>query len=144
MDIQRVLFVCIHNSARSQMAEAYLNRLGAGKYRAESAGLEPGTLNPYVVKVLREDGIDISGHTTQGVQALITAGRSFDQVITVCDEARAERCPMFPGKAQRLHWSFPDPSSFVGSDDQKLIFTRKVRDQIKARIQGFIKESGHD
>ncbi|MFA5928509.1 MAG: methionine-R-sulfoxide reductase [Candidatus Margulisiibacteriota bacterium] len=96
---KKVLFVCIHNSARSQIAEAYLNKLGGDRYIAESAGLEPGRLNPLVVQVLQEDGIDISQKGTQGVLDLLKQNRQFDLVITVCDQASGERCPAFLGQA---------------------------------------------
>jgi arsenate reductase len=133
-----VLFVCIHNSARSQMAEAFLNRIGAGRFTAESAGIEPGRLNPVVVEAMREKGIDISGNATKSVAGMLTAKRSFDYVITVCDETSAERCPTFPGgKTIRLHWGFPDPSAFHGSPEEKLARTRSVRDEIERKIQGW-------
>jgi arsenate reductase len=110
---QKVLFVCIHNSARSQMAEAFLNHLGADRFEAESAGLEPGTLNPLVVAVMREEGIEISGNRTKGVEEFLRQGRRYDVVVTVCDEASAERCPVFPGSGTRLHWGFPDPGALL-------------------------------
>lgn len=141
MEKKTVLFVCIHNSARSQMAEAYLNKLGGNKYIAESAGLEPGKLNPFVVQVLKEDAIDISQKKTQGVFDLLKQDRKFDFVITVCDGASGERCPLFPGKTERLHWEFPDPSSFQGTDEEKLAFARKVRDQIKAKIKDHLRNT---
>jgi arsenate reductase (thioredoxin) len=136
-----VLFVCIHNSARSQMAAAFLQQLGGEKFVAESAGLEPGVLNPYVVQVMREVGIDISNNATKGVFDLFKTGRKYDVVITVCDGASSERCPVFPGQLKRLAWEFPDPSSFGGTDADKLEGTRKVRDMIKAKIVSFIDES---
>ncbi|URA10962.1 arsenate reductase ArsC [Thermospira aquatica] len=135
---KRVLFVCVHNSARSQMAEAFLNRLGGEFFEAESAGLEPGKLNPYVVEVMKEIGYDISQNQTKSVFSLYKEGRMYDYVITVCDQEAAERCPIFPGRVERLHWSFKDPSSFQGTDEEKLDFTRKVRDEIKAAIEHFI------
>ena len=138
----KVLFVCIHNSARSQMAEALLNAVSGGKYEAESAGLEPGTLNPVVVEVLKEIGIDISKNRTKGIFDFIKAGKQFNYVITVCDETNAERCPFFPGQAKRLHWSFQDPSTFEGSHEEKLAKTRKIRDDIKVRIEEWLKETG--
>jgi arsenate reductase (thioredoxin) len=137
----KVLFVCIHNSARSQMAEAYLNRLAGEQFEAESAGIEPGTLNPLVVEVMREDGIDISKNTTKDVSAFLKAGKRYSHVVTVCDEAAAERCPVFPGPGKRLHWSFPDPSALVGSREEKLARTREIRDQIKQRVEAFVKGS---
>ncbi len=117
---KKVLFVCIHNSARSQMAEAFLNRICGGEFEAQSAGLEPGKLNPVVVAAMGEIGLDISGHKTKSVSDTVKSGKTFAYVITVCDEASAERCPVFPGATQRLHWSFPDPSSFRGSPAEVL------------------------
>lgn len=134
-----VLFVCIHNSARSQMAEELLRKLGGGRFDVESAGLEPGRLNPIVVDVLKEEGIDITGKKTNAVAEKLKTGRRYDYVITVCDETSAERCPVFPGVHERLHWSFKDPSAFKGSDKEKLEFTRRVRDEIKLKIQKWLK-----
>ena len=134
---QKVLFVCIHNSARSQMAEAFLNGLGGDCFEAESAGLEPGKLNPVVVEAMREDGIDISERPTKSVASMIERGPYFDHVITVCDEASAERCPVFPGPGKRLHWPFPDPSIFTGAPEEKLAGTRQVRDAIRARVKAW-------
>src|ERR1051326_8666132 len=124
----RVLFVCVHNSARSQMAEAYLNQLGGGRCEAESAGLEPGVLNPRVVQVMKEDGIDISRNQTKSVSDMIQRGGLYHYVVTVCDETSAEKCPIFPGVAQRLHWSFEDPSSLTGTEQEKIERTRAIRD----------------
>ncbi|TCK58177.1 arsenate reductase ArsC [Seleniivibrio woodruffii] len=138
--VNRVLFVCIHNSARSQMAEAYLNSLSQGRFTAESAGLEPGVLNPYVVRVMAEDGIDISGNATKSVFDLYKEGKIYSHVVTVCDQEAAERCPVFPGITNRIHWSFPDPSSAKGSEEEKLAFARTVRDSIKKQIIEFIDE----
>jgi len=134
--MKKVLFVCIHNSARSQMAEAFLNTYGKGRYVAESAGIEPGKLNPFVVAVMKEKGIDISGNATKSVASVLNNG--YDVVVTVCDEASAERCPLFPGKAERLHWGFPDPSSKKGSDEEKLVFARDVRDAIEKKIKEYV------
>ena len=136
-----VLFVCIHNSARSQMAEAFLNLYGEDRFHAESAGIEPGKLNPFVVRAMAEEGIDISGNATKSVQQMIERKKSFDYVVTVCDPAAAEQCPFFPGETQRLHWAFEDPSSFQGSDEEKLAFARNVRDGIKSRIKEFVEEN---
>lgn len=139
--IYKVLFVCIHNSARSQMAEAFLNRYGAGKYQAESAGLEPGQMNPNVVKVMQEVGIDLSKKGTQGVFDLFQKGAIYNAVITVCDEASAEQCPIFPGMVKRIAWSFEDPSAFKGTEEEVLQRTRTIRDKIERAVQDFIKES---
>jgi arsenate reductase len=137
---KKILFVCIHNSARSQMAEAFVNELGSDRYVAESAGIEPGTLNPIVVHVLQEIGIDISKKKTQGVKDVLSAGKTYDYVVTVCDETSAEQCPVFPGKTTRLHWSFPDPSALQGTLEEKLAGTRIIRDQIKEKVKQFLKE----
>lgn len=143
MNPLKVLFVCIHNSARSQMAEAFLNRLGEGKFAAESAGIEPGKLNPVVVKAMAEAGYDISGNATKSVFDFYQQGKTYDFVVTVCDPEAGERCPVFPGKVNRLHWGFADPSSHQGSEDEKLAFTRKVRDEIRERIELFVKETAY-
>lgn len=137
----KVLFVCIHNSARSQMAEAFLNEYGSENFEAESAGLEPGTLNPTVVQVMKAVGIDISNKDTKSVFDLFRKGTVYNAVITVCDEASAERCPVFPGKIKRIGWSFVDPSKATGTADEKLEQVRKVRDEIKERIVQFIAEA---
>ncbi len=130
----RVLFVCIHNSARSQMAEAFLNQLCGDDFEAHSAGLEPGKLNPIVVAAMQEVGIEIAGNRTKGVLDFVKAGTLFAYVIAVCDEASAERCPIFAGVTQRLHWSFPDPSGFPGTHEEKLARTREVRDAIRQQV----------
>lgn len=137
---QTILFVCIHNSARSQMAEAFLNQLCGEQFAAQSAGIEPGRLNPIVVQAMREIGIDISANQTKSVDSMLASGKQFDYVITVCDETSAERCPVFPGSTQRLHWGFPDPSAIQGDDGAKLARTREIRDLIKARIEQWCAE----
>ena len=134
----KVLFICIHNSARSQMAEAYLNTLAGEHFYAESAGLETGTLNPYVVQVMKEDGIDISGNKIDSVFDFFKEGRSYNYVVAVCDAAKAEKCPVFPGVTSRLNWSFPNPADFTGTEDEILEATRKVRNQIKVKVEKFI------
>ena len=134
----KVLFLCVHNSARSQMAEAYLNKLDGEHFKAESAGLEPGTLNPYVVRALAEDGIDIAVKETRSVFDLFKAGKTYQVVVTVCDKEAAERCPIFPGLSEKLHWPFPDPSRFTGTDEEIMSRTREVRDMIKSAVMGFV------
>lgn len=133
--MERVLFVCVHNSARSQMAEAFVNALCAGRLHAESAGFEPRAINPLAVEAMREAGIDISNAATKSVFSLFKNGRLYDYVITVCDEASAEACPIFPGIVKRLHWSFADPSTFEGTWEERLRRTREVRDEIRAAVQ---------
>ena len=125
--VHKVLFVCIHNSARSQMAEAFLNKYGNEFFSAESAGLEPGTLNPNVIQVMKEEGIDISQKETQSVFDLFKTGKLYNAVITVCDEVSAERCPIFPGAVKRIAWSFTDPASFKGTNEEILEQTRRVQ-----------------
>lgn len=133
--MKSVLFVCVQNGARSQMAEALVNQLCGGELQAESAGLEPGTLNPLAVAAMKEVGIDIGGNRTKSVFDLFKGGRLFDYVITVCDEASAEACPIFPGLATRLHWSFEDPSTLVGTAEEQLAKTRVVRDEIRGKVE---------
>ena len=139
--MKKILFVCIHNSARSQMAEAFVNKFSNGKYFAESAGIESGKLNPLVVDAMKEEGIDISQNKTKTVDEMLAQKKQFHFVITVCDKASAERCPVFPGNGKKLHWSFPDPSSFIGTDEEKIIFARKVRDSIKQRVYEFLNQT---
>jgi len=136
----KVLFVCTHNSARSQMAEAYLKKFAGDRFEVESAGLEAGNLNPYVVRALREEGIDISGHPTQDVFALLKKGRFYNFVIAVCSKEAADRCPIFPGRAKRMVWFYPDPSTFTGSDDEIMAQVRQVRDAIRERVHQFAQE----
>ena len=140
MEKIKVLFVCIHNSARSQMAEAFLNKLGADRFEAQSAGLEPGKLNPVVIEAMKDAGIDISGNKTKSVFDFLKRGEHFSYVITVCDETNGERCPLFPGASKRIHWGFPDPSSLTGSAEKKLKSTIEIRDTIKNKIEEFIKQ----
>ena len=137
---KKVLFICVQNSARSQMAEAFLNLICPDYFEAHSAGLEPGVLNPLAVEAMRELGVDISGKKTQSVFDVFKRGQFFPYVITVCDETSAERCPIFPGVTQRLHWSFPDPAALCGTHDERLEGVRKIRDQIRARIEAWCDE----
>jgi arsenate reductase (thioredoxin) len=140
MDKKKVLFVCVHNSARSQMAEAFLKKYGGAEYEGESAGIEPGKLNPVVVDAMREVGIDISINRTKDVFNFLKQGKRFHYLITVCDETSGERCPIFPGVSERLHWNVDDPSSFTGSYEDKLKKTRAVRDAVDKKIQDFLKK----
>ena len=134
----KVLFVCIHNSARSQMAEAFLNKFGGDRFEAQSAGLEPGKLNPIVVEAMQDIGIYISGNKTKSVMEFFENNAVFNYVIAVCDAASAGKCPFFPG-GQNIHWSFPDPSVLTGTHEEKLQKTREIRDLIKAKIEELIK-----
>jgi arsenate reductase (thioredoxin) len=136
----KVLFVCVHNAARSQIAEAFMNHLCGDAYEGESAGFKPGVLNPLAVEAMKEVGIDISGNETKNVFDFFKQGKLYGFVITVCDESSAEVCPIFPGITAKLHWSFDDPSRFTGSHEERLEKMRKVRDQIRDRVRTFCAE----
>ncbi len=135
MDKKKILFICVHNSARSQMAEAFLKHLAGNRFEVESAGLEPGKLNPLAIEVMKEIGIDISQNKTKSVFDFYKADKKYNYVITVCDESQSKSCPVFPGNAKKLHWSFDDPSGFTGTWEEKLGKTRIVRDKIKQKIE---------
>jgi arsenate reductase (thioredoxin) len=137
----KVLFICAQNSARSHIAAALLNKLCGDYFEAHSAGLEPGVLNPFAVEALQELGIDISRNKTQSVLDVWKSARHiFTYVITVCSESEAEACPIFAGVTIRLHWSFDDPSKFTGTYEERLERTRRVRDEIRAKIDSFCEE----
>ncbi|MCK5674347.1 MAG: arsenate reductase ArsC [Spirochaetales bacterium] len=138
---QKIIFICIHNSARSQIAEAYLNHLAGDKFDVYSAGLEPGTLNPIVVEAMSLEEIDISKNKTNSVNEFIDGHIAFDFVVTVCDETAAEHCPYFPGQGKRYHWGFKDPSALAGDSGDKLKQTITIRNEIKERIKQFVEES---
>lgn len=139
-DKKRVLILCTGNSARSQMAEGLLRHDGGGGFEVFSAGVAPSFVRPQAIEVMREIGIDISGHRSKSVDEFL--GQEFDYVITVCDNAN-ERCPVFPGKTERVHWSFDDPAAAEGGVVAKLAVFRRVRDEIRERLSSFIKkESG--
>src|SRR5690606_15609862 len=140
MDKEKVLFVCVHNSARSQMAEALLNKIAGDRFEAHSAGLEPGKLNSLAVESLKEIGINISGKATQEVLEIYKNEQIFSHVITVCDETSGARCPIFPGITKRIHWSFDDPSKFEGTPEEKISRTNQVRNAIKKQIEEWVKE----
>jgi arsenate reductase len=120
------------------MAKAFLDKHGEDRFEADSAGIEPGKLNPYVVRAMREIGIDISGNATKSVFDLQRAGRTFDIVVTVCSPEAAERCPMFPGLSKKYHWPFSDPSTFTGNDEAIMTQVREVRDQIETAVREFV------
>ena len=134
MSKNRDLFICRNNSARSQMAEAWCNHLYGDFLEAESAGLEPGQVNPLVVRAMQEVGIDISHKGTQAVFDIVKSDKLFSYVISVCDQSAAERCPIFAGITQRLDWSFPDPANLSGTDEEKMVEVRKIRDAIRGHI----------
>ena len=134
----KVLFICTHNSARSQMAEGFLNHLRGESFQASSAGTEPTTVHPLAIQVMAEQGIDISGQHAKAIDALLRA--RFDYVITVCDDAN-EACPVFPNTRHRLHWGLPDPSRDEGTREERLVTFRSVRDAIRARVDEFLTAS---
>ena len=132
-----VLFICTHNSARSQMAEGLLRHLAGERFDVESAGTEATHVRPLAIAAMRDLGIDISAQTSKTIASL--GDRHFDVAITVGDSAN-EACPVFPGGTRRLHWSFDDPSGATGTDEERLTMFRRVRDEIRARIEAFIAE----
>lgn len=133
--MQRVLFVCSHNSARGQMAEAFYNHYAHENEVAESAGIEPGELNSYVVRAMKEAGFDISANQTKCIFELYKEGHHFSHVISVCDEEVAEQCPVFPGVTKNIHWTLKDPSKFEGNDDEIMEQVRLVRDLIEKHVK---------
>ena len=137
----KVLFVCIHNSARSQMAEAFLKKIGGDRFESQSSGLEPGILSPVAVEVMQEVGINISSNQTKSVFDFFKSGELFDYVITVCDGASAEKCPIFPGITTRLHWSFADPATLEGDHEMRRAFARKIRDEIQMAVETFVEQA---
>ena len=138
MFVPRVLFICVHNAGRSQMSEALLKHYARDRFDAQSAGLEPGELNPLAVEAMAEIGIDISRNKTKSVFEIWKKGEAFQYVIAVCDTESAEKCPIFPGVTTRLHWSFSDPSKVTGSRERKLQKVREIRDEIAAKIQDWL------
>jgi arsenate reductase len=139
MDKKKVLFICGHNSGRSQMAEAFLKDFAKEMVYVESAGLDPKPVNSLVIEVMQEIGYDLSGAESDSVFDFFQEGRLYDYVITVCDETAAGQCPVFPGITQRLHWPFPDPEQLTGTHDEKLEALRKIRDQVKSRVSEWVK-----
>lgn len=141
MDKSRVLFLCTGNSARSQMAEAFLRRYGSASFEAFSAGLEPKGINPFTIQVMEEIGFDLSGHTSKGVQEFL--GRVFiHDLITVCDQAE-KNCPaIWPGVIHKEHWSIEDPAAFEGTPEEKLAKFRDIRDLIQDKVRAWVAEQG--
>ena len=141
--VETAPFVCVHNSARSQMAEAFANRLGKGRIQAYSVGVERGRMNPNVVEVMREIGYDLANNSTKSLFdrefETFAAAHPFDYVVTVCDESAAERCPVYPSKGKQLHWNFPDPSAFTGGSQEAILaLVRDVRDAIREKVTAWV------
>ena len=130
----RVLFICGHNSGRSQMAEAFLRDVAGDRFQIESAGLDPRPINPLVIDVMAELGIDLSRQTSDSVFSFFRNGRLYDVVITVCDDTTEAKCPIFPGITQRHHWPFPDPEALSGPRDARLDALRNIRDDIRTKV----------
>lgn len=136
----KILFICVHNSGRSQIAETFLKSLGGDRFQVESAGLEPTEVDPNVIEVMNEIGFDLTGKKTNSVFDFYKQGRLYDYVVTVCDESVEGMCPIFPGINKRLHWPFPDPKKVEGTREEKLVKIRKIRDDIKKRVKTWLEE----
>lgn len=142
-DKTKVLFICVHNSARSQLAEELLRKYGGDRFSVESAGLTPGSINPDVIEVLKTDeNIDISGKKTKSAMQLFKEGKHYHYVITVCNRAEEEGCPIFPGLTKRLSWPFPDPSQLKGPKAERLDKVRSVKTAILNKVRQLIKDPG--
>ena len=137
MSRSRVLVLCTHNSARSQMAEGLLRALAPDRFEVASAGTEATRVHPLAIRAMDELGIDLRGHTSKTVDRFVT--ERWDVVLTVCDDAN-ERCPIFPGPVTRVHWSFEDPSAAAGTEDERLAVFRRVRDAIALRLRSWVAE----
>ena len=135
-NVARVLVLCTHNSARSQMAEGFLRALAGDRIDVASAGTEATRVHPLATRAMDEVGIDLRGHTSKTLDRFLA--QPWDYVITVCDSA-SERCPLFPGRAERIHWSFEDPSAAQGTDEERLVTFRRVRDAIASQLQQWVK-----
>lgn len=136
--MEHVLFICVDNSGLSQMAEAFLKQYGAGKFMAESAGFAPTALDPDVIEVMNEVGLDITHEKVESVFELFRVGRRFSYVITVCDEAHNANCPIFPGITHRLHLPFPDPADMTGPHEERLKMLRELRNRVRDMVTSFI------
>lgn len=133
--MEKILFICGHNSGRSQMAAAYLEKLGKGRFDVKSAGLNPAdSVNPLVVEVMKEEGIDLSGVKPRAAFDLVKSGELFSYVITVCDKETDKNCPVFPGIQRRENWPFKDPESASGSHEEQLEQVRSIRELIKSKL----------
>lgn len=140
MERKKILFICAHNSGRSQMAEAFANQAGKGNVVAESAGLDPKSVLPAVVEIMNEVGIDLSQNRSDSVFEFFKQGRLYDYVITVCEESVEKQCPIFPGIARRLSWPFDDPEKLIGTPEEKKEALRRLRDMIRKKVTDFVKK----
>jgi len=137
---KKVLFVCVHNSARSQMAEELLRKYGGEFFEVESSGFIPSAINPLVVEIMRDEGVDLSKKKTQSVFDLYKNNRLYSYVITVCNRAKEKECPVFPGVVKRIHWNLSDPEDFTGTNDERLERTKALKEEIKGLVMDFIDE----
>ncbi len=133
--MKKILFLCTGNSCRSQMGEGFMRHMAGDKFEVFSAGVEPTQVNPYAIKVMAEAGIDISYHRSKSVNEFLK--QEFDYVITVCNHAR-QVCPIFPGKYKKIHWDIEDPAEISGTEREKMVLFRKIRDEIKEKCQKFL------
>lgn len=140
MNKERILFLCTHNSARSQMAEGFLRSMAGDRFEVASAGTEATRVHPLAIRAMAETSVDISGHVSKTVDAVLD--QPWDYVVTVCDSAN-ESCPLFSNRTRRLHWSFPDPSRATGTELERFQVFRLVRDQIRARLRAWLEREGH-
>lgn len=136
----KVLFVCVSNSARSQMAEAFMNKLGNGDFKAESAGIEPGKLNPLVVRVMNDIGYDISKNSTNSVFSYLKEGREYSIIINLCDQSTNQKCPVFPMTLKTMDWNITDSALVIGNEQEKLEQISLIRDEIKTKVETFISQ----
>ena len=132
MNKKRVLFLCTSNSCRSQMAEGFLRHIAGDRFEVFSAGVKPTQVNPLAIKVMAEAGIDISKHRSKSAMEFL--GQQFDYIITVCDNAK-QTCPVFPGKHEKIHWDLEDPAEAQGSEEERIVVFRKIRDEIRKKIE---------
>ena len=139
--VRKVLFLCTGNSARSQMAEGLLNALSGGKWKAWSGGVFPSYVHPLAIRAMEEMRIDISRQTSKSMDQFLN--EAFDYIITLCDEA-AQSCPAFPGQGKRLHWPLEDPAAAIGTIEDRLVVFRRIRDEIKTKIEEFLKSETID
>jgi arsenate reductase (thioredoxin) len=140
MDLKKILFICAHNSGRSQMAEAFANQTGKGCVVAESAGLDPKPVLDEVIEVMEEVGLDVGQNTSDSVFEFYKQGRLYDYVIAVCEDSVEKQCPIFPGFARRLSWPFDDPEKFIGTPEEKKMALRQLRDLIHEKVSDFVKK----
>lgn len=138
---KKILFLCTGNSARSQMAEGVMRSLGGADWKIRSAGIFPSYVHPLAIRAMEEIGIDISGQTSKSTDEFLN--EEFDYIITLCDHA-AMACPIFPGQGKRIDWSFEDPAAAIGTIEERLVVFRRVRDEIKNRIEEFLKSAASD